>query len=161
MGEQLLLWLCSFVQRCAGGAQGGAGRRAGLRCCPGPTLLDLGLSPCKAAITTSKGQPRDALKVFGHRSICSGQRQALDKVLSNEQRGQDSKVWGVKGEARVVTQVNLSSYSFEIVQQEHYPCSAVCLNAPGQSILPCRAQSMAGVTLLSCCPMDTATLGQG
>lgn len=99
--------------------------------------------------------------MFGHRSICSGQRQALDKLLSNEQRSQDSKVWSVKGEARVITQVNLSSYSFEIVQQEQYPCSAVCLSAPGQSILSCRAQIMGGVTLLPCHPMDTATLGQG
>lgn len=58
---------------------------------PGPALteLGLGLSPCKAAISTSKGQPRDALKVFGHKSICSGPRQTLFGQI-NEQRTEKS-----------------------------------------------------------------------
>lgn len=111
---------------------------------PGPTVLDLGLSPCKAAITTPKGQPRDVPRVSGRRSVYSGRKR--DKKISNEQRSQDSKVWG-RGEVRVVTHVNLSGYSFDITMlglREQYPCSSVCLSPHGQSILFCRAHSIGG-----------------
>lgn len=63
------------MQRCAGGARVGLKEGwAAVLLGPGPTVLDLGLSPFKTAITTSKGQPRDALKLFGHKSIYSGPR---------------------------------------------------------------------------------------
>lgn len=66
---------CGFAALCKGALEGPrVGLRGGLGC---PTVLDLGLSPYKAAITTSKGQPRDAPKVFGRRSVCNGQRQTL------------------------------------------------------------------------------------
>lgn len=97
------------MQRCAGGA------RVGLRCCPAL------LSPSWVWVCLRARQqfrPRRVSPGMLSRCLATSQfaavrgRHCLDKLMSNEQRSQDSKVWGVKGEARVVTHGNFSSYSY-------------------------------------------------
>lgn len=166
MGEQLYLWLCSFVQKFAGGTQGWVEGRAGLRFCPALA------PPCWIWVclrARQQSRPRRVSPGMLPRCLAASQfavvrdRRCLDKLMINEQRSRDSKPWG-RGEARVVTHVNLSRYSFETSILR--PTGAVSLQSsvplsPRAALLSCRAQSIPGVTLLPCHPADTATLEQG
>lgn len=79
---------------------------------PGPALteLGLGLSPQFRPRRVSPGMLSRCLATSQFAAVRG--RHCLDKLMSNEQRSQDSKVWGVRGEARVVTHGNFSSYSY-------------------------------------------------
>ena len=88
---------------------GWEGSRAG--CCPGPTVLGLGLAQRRAAILPSEHcsgmAPRSS---GGVRFAVVRDRRFLDKLASNEWGNEESRVWGWGG---VVTRLNTSRSPFE------------------------------------------------